>query len=179
MFLASSRPRGMSADAGGSWIAAAVVVPADIEARLRAGGAVFEVGCGDGVGCLALAQAYPDAEIHGQDADRHAVRRARLLARAAGVAARVTFAVGDSTRLPRAAFDLIAAFGVIAFTKDARRLLNAIRNALVPAGAFILAEPVSAGTRARRPHRDALAAGFSHVRLLREQARVALYELRR
>ena len=169
----------MSGDAGGSWLAAAVVVPADIEARLRAGGAAFEVGCGAGVGCLALAQAYPAAEIRGQDVDRQAVRRARLLARAAGVAARVSFAVGDSTRLPRATYDLVAAFGVLAFARDVRQLLNAIRNALVPAGAFILAEPVTAGARVRRPHRDALAAGFSHVRVLREQTRVALYELRR
>jgi cyclopropane fatty-acyl-phospholipid synthase-like methyltransferase len=167
----------MDAAVAGSWLAAAVAVPADIDLRLRAGGAVFEVDCGTGLNCLALAQAYPTAVIHGQDVDRLAVRRAQALAKTAGVNQRVSFAVGDSTRLPRAAFDLVAAFGVFAFAKDAR-LLNAIRNALVPTGACVLAEPMRVATRNRRLHREAAAAGFSQLRILR-QASLVLYELRR
>jgi SAM-dependent methyltransferase len=168
----------MDTAVAGSWLAAAVAVPADIDLRLRAGGAVFEVDCGAGLNCLALAQAYPTAVIRGQDVDRLAVRRAQALARTAGVNQRVSFAVGDSTRLPRAAFDLVAAFGVFAFAKDARCLLNAIRNALVPTGACVLAEPMRVATGNRRLHREAAAAGFSQLRILR-QASLVLYELRR
>ncbi|MEO8215391.1 MAG: hypothetical protein ABI560_19480, partial [Myxococcales bacterium] len=49
------------------WVAAGLAVPADVDSRLRAGGAVLEVGCGGGLGCLALAEAYPFTRVVGHD----------------------------------------------------------------------------------------------------------------
>jgi trans-aconitate methyltransferase len=121
------------------WVAAGLVVPADVDRRLRAGGAALEIGCGGGVGCLALAEAYPAARILGHDRDPRSIARAAALAEAAGLSARVRFAATNSERLPRAAFDL-ATLQALSDRADALAVLNAVRNALVPGGVCVAVE---------------------------------------
>lgn len=167
------------------WIAAGLAVPVDIDRRLRAGAVALEIGCGGGLGCLALAEAYPLAQVTGHDADPEAIARARSLARTAGLDGRVRFVVTGSERLPRATFDL-AALQTLSLRPDALAVLNGVRNALVPDGVCLAVEPAAALARdARSPHevRDALRevaekAGFSRFGLLGRGA-VDIYELRR
>src|SRR4051812_33747711 len=89
-------------------VAAGAAVPADVADRLRAGGRALEVDCGGGLGCLALAEAFPAARVVGHDRDPVEIGRARSLARASGLADRVTFVVAGAARLDRASFDLAA-----------------------------------------------------------------------
>jgi SAM-dependent methyltransferase len=157
-------------------------IPDAIARRLAAGGAALEVGCGSGFGCLALAESFERAQVLGHDADAGAIRRARALALAAGLAGRVRFEQSDSLRLGRGGFDLIVASHAVE-RRDAARLLNAIRNGLSPEGTCLLVEP------ARRrfapgPRADlaalATAAGFSRLHSLWQRAgELELLELRR
>lgn len=167
------------------WVAAGLAVPADVDSRLRAGGAVLEVGCGGGLGCLALAEAYPSTRVVGHDRDPDAIARAGSLAYAAALGERVSFEVTDSERLPRAAYDL-ATLQALSDRPDALNVLNAVRNALVPEGVCLLVEPPASFARdvaKRRVTVDTLRAaaeraGFSLFSLLCH-AGVDIYELRR
>ena len=160
-------------------------VPADLDGRLRAGGAALEVGCGGGVGCLALAEAYPATAVIGHDRDGEAVARARALAAAANLQARVSFLVSDSEKLPRNTYDLITV-AKVSDRRQALQVLNAIRNAIVPGGVCVLLEPpvsvVLGGARQRtaidRLRALAKQAGFARISLV-SHGSADVYELRR
>ena len=163
-------------------------LPDAIADLLRGAGSVLEIGCGQGLGCLAMAAAFPGLSITGHDPDPTAVDRARALARSAALDDRVRFEVSDSLRLPRGTVDLVVVSGT-QDGHDASRLLNAIRNALTPDGACLLIEPAPArslrGATARRQTDSALRAaaekmGFSRRRRLPSTDRhVLIFELRR
>jgi len=167
------------------WVAAGLAVPADVAGRLRAGGAALEIGCGAGLGCLALAEAYPDARVVGHDRDAGAIARAQALARAGGLDARVSFVVTDSEKLPRDAYDL-ASLASLADRRQALPVLNAVRNAITPDGVCVLLEPPASlllgGARgaaaADRLRALAEQAGFSKISLVCRGS-ADIYELRR
>jgi predicted O-methyltransferase YrrM len=177
---AERRPAGPSAALR---VAAGAPIPADVAERLRAGGRALELDCGGGLGCLALAEAFPAARVVGHDHDPEAIARAQTLARTSGLDGRVTFAVDGATRLERASFDLATVRGV-SLRDDSLQVLNAVRNALVPDGVCLLVEPLTGGARAR----DAAAreigalarrAGFAGCELTCREPDVDVYELRR
>jgi 2-polyprenyl-3-methyl-5-hydroxy-6-metoxy-1,4-benzoquinol methylase len=112
----------------------------DAVARLNAGGTALDVGCGSGRAVIALATAYPKAQVHGYDAHPGSVERARANAVAAGVGERVTFDVVDCTKLPAGQFDFITTFDVIHDSVDPIGLLKSIRNALKPDGTYLMLE---------------------------------------
>lgn len=111
-----------------------------VEAKLRAGAAALDVGCGSGRAVITLAQAYPKSHFSGYDAHHGSVERARVNAANAGVSERVTFDVVDCTRLPKARFDLITCFDVIHDSVDPVGLMRSIRGALKPDGSFLMVE---------------------------------------
>lgn len=130
----SQRP---AAAAGALWQMAWASLPADLLCRLAAEAAALEIGCGAGLSCLALAQAFAGLTVTGHDRDARAVARARALGRAAGLADRLKFEVNDSQKLPRAAFDLITAVA-LRDDRDLGQCFNRIRNALRPQGSCLL-----------------------------------------
>lgn len=174
-----------SRTSGALWVAAGLSVPADVVGRLRAGGVALEIGCRGGLGCLALAEAYPATKVVGHDRDAEAIARAHAMAHAAGLGGRVSFVVSDSERLPRNAYDLVTV-ATLSDRRQALEVLNAIRNAILPDGVCVLLEPpvsvVLGGSRQRRAEDRlrALAerAGFSRVSLVCRGSS-DIYELRR
>ena len=70
----------------------------EVQAKLTAGEPVriAEVGCGEGLAAVVIAQAYPNAEIDGYDLDEASIAVARKEAADAGVADRVRFHVRDA-----------------------------------------------------------------------------------
>ena len=72
-----------------------------VEAKLRAGARVADVGCGYGTATILLAQAYPASTFVGFDYHVESIERARANAAAAGVEDRVRFEVAVGDRLPR------------------------------------------------------------------------------
>jgi len=177
--MSTSNPSIGPAHPGALWGAVWSHLPQAVTRALREGGTALEVDCGTGLGCLALATTLPAARVRGHDADPEAILRARSLAEAAGLGDRLTFAADDSLALPHASFDLITAEGLLRRRPDAPRLLNAIRNALLPEGAFLLLEQPASPRWAKDLQAAAILAGFSRFRALGPGDRHRLFELRR
>lgn len=78
-----------------------------MQAGLRAGDRVLDLGCGTGTLAIEAKQAQPDAEIVGLDGDSNVLERARRKAETAGV--EIDFDQGLSTELPYAdrSFDAV------------------------------------------------------------------------
>src|SRR5437763_9995399 len=74
----------------GPWARLALVpriIPAldGVYAKLEAGAAVADIGCGAGVALVAMAEAFPRSTFHGYDPSRHPLARAAANVSAAGV----------------------------------------------------------------------------------------------
>jgi 2-polyprenyl-3-methyl-5-hydroxy-6-metoxy-1,4-benzoquinol methylase len=123
-----------------TWLAA---MP-DVAARLRDGGArVADVGCGQGWSTIAVARAYPDAEVVGIDADPPSIADARGHAAAAGVDA--TFVAADAGALEaHGPFDLVLVLETLHDLARPVEFLAAARAALRPgAVALVVDEKVA------------------------------------
>jgi SAM-dependent methyltransferase len=117
----------------------------DVEARLRVGARVLDVGCGQGRAVLAMAEAFPRSSFTGLDGYRPVVERAQARAGAKGVGDRVRFTVGDAVAaIPDGPYDVICAFDVLHDASDPPGLLRSMRGSLAADGAVLLLEPNTA-----------------------------------
>jgi SAM-dependent methyltransferase len=120
------------------------VLPAlpGVDAALRAGGRVADVGCGLGWSSIGMAAAYPAARVDGFDVDGPSVERARTAAADAGVADRVTFHLADVAGLSDRAgtYDLVTAFECVHDLADPVGVLSAVRALVAPDGAVLVAD---------------------------------------
>jgi 2-polyprenyl-3-methyl-5-hydroxy-6-metoxy-1,4-benzoquinol methylase len=112
----------------------------EIEARLRAGGTAADVGCGNGLALIQLAQCYPEAGLVGYDLHAPAIEAARANADAAGISDRVRFEVLDAAQGIPGQYDLITCFDVVHDMPFPRLALPKIREALAPGGSFFVLE---------------------------------------
>jgi 2-polyprenyl-3-methyl-5-hydroxy-6-metoxy-1,4-benzoquinol methylase len=116
----------------------------DVAARLESGGRALDLGCGVGRVSLALASAYPAAEVVGIDPDAGSIARARDAAAAAGVE-RVRFVEGTISDLPaEELYDFAALFDCLHDLTDPEGTLSEIRIRLKPDGALMVMEPRAA-----------------------------------
>src|SRR5215510_10317748 len=115
------------------------LVPATT-AKLEAGAAVADVGCGTGQALIALARAFPGITATGYDVHPPSVQRARHAAAAAGLAGRVSYQVLDAAAGLPGSFDVITTFDVVHDAVDPPGLLRAIRDALRPGGSYLCLE---------------------------------------
>lgn len=142
----------------------------DVDARLRADprARVADVACGLGWSSIAIARAYPNAEVHGFDLDEDAIADARRNAAREGFADRVTFSAADASD-PKLAgtFDLVT---ILEALHDMTRPVEALRVAraiLADGGSVIVAdEPVEESFSAPAPEIDRYAYGWSLVACL-------------
>lgn len=117
------------------WIAA---VPG-LADRLRAGGRIVDVGCGEGWATIGAARAFPGARVIGIDDDARSIETASRHARAAGVDA--TFVRRDATALvDHGPFDLALVLETLHDLARPTETLAAIRAALAPGGVVIIAD---------------------------------------
>ena len=116
----------------------------DIDERLAAGGRALDVGCGVGKVSLALAEAYPQAQITGFDPDDTSVAQARQAAERAG-ARQVTFKRGLISDIDSdATFDLACMFDCLHDLAEPEKTLAEIRRRLAAGGAVMVMEPRAA-----------------------------------
>lgn len=148
-----------------------------------AGARVMDVGCGEGVNLLAMAQSAPDGEFVGLDLAPSAIEAARATAREAGLD-NVRFEVCDLTQASGrfGRFDYIVSHGVLAWTPEPvrRALMSLMAISLAPGGLGAVTYNVAPGCRLREALRDALlieVAGEPSPRLRMEKARRRLAEL--
>jgi 2-polyprenyl-3-methyl-5-hydroxy-6-metoxy-1,4-benzoquinol methylase len=113
----------------------------DLHQRLAADppARVADVGCGVGWSTLALARAYPRAEVTGYDLDRESVAEARRSAARDGLRAR--FEQKDAEALAGdGPFDLILVLEALHDMARPTRALAAFRRALAPGGSVVVAD---------------------------------------
>ena len=98
---------------------------------------ILEVGCGQGIGLLLLADRFPTAQLVGVDLDPGMIRRARR--RVAALGDRVELRVDDLSSLPDPAgsFDVVVDFAAVHHVPDWRSALSEIARVLRPGGEFL------------------------------------------
>ncbi|MBV9582435.1 MAG: class I SAM-dependent methyltransferase [Chloroflexi bacterium] len=111
-----------------------------VDAALRAGGSVADVGCGNGQALIHLARGYPAATGVGLDNYPPAIDVANANAQAAGVGDRVHSEMCDVTRGIPGSYDLITTFDVVHDMPQPLPALRAIRAALKPGGTYFVVE---------------------------------------
>jgi predicted O-methyltransferase YrrM len=136
---------------------------AAVDAALRAGGRVADVGCGMGWSSIGMATGYPAARIDGFDVDQPSVEQARRNAAETGVADRVRFSVADVGSLAAAGeYDVVTAFECVHDLPDPVAVLTAMRAMVRPGGTVLVVdERVAEGFTAPGDDVERLMYGYS------------------
>jgi 2-polyprenyl-3-methyl-5-hydroxy-6-metoxy-1,4-benzoquinol methylase len=124
-------------DLAGSWLAA---FP-DLRARLAEGLPlrIADLGSGEGWSTIALAQAFPNADVVGYDADEASVDAARGHAAERGV--NVRFEARDAGELVAdGPWDLVIILEALHDMARPAEVLGAVRRALAPGGSVVIAD---------------------------------------
>jgi 2-polyprenyl-3-methyl-5-hydroxy-6-metoxy-1,4-benzoquinol methylase len=112
-----------------------------VEAKLKKGAKVADVGCGHGASTIIMAKAYPNSTFVGYDYHAPSVETARKRAKAAGVSERVSFEVAQSTDFPGKDFDLVANFDCLHDMGDPIGAARHVKKTLKPDGTWMIVEP--------------------------------------
>ncbi len=120
----------------------------EIDAVLRDGGRVADIGCGLGWSSIGIALAYPDDTIDGYDLDAPSIEAARRNAAEAGVGDRVRFHLADAATVAgdtvagddtgSGGYDLVAAFECVHDLSDPVGVLAAMRSLAGPRGTVLV-----------------------------------------
>lgn len=112
-----------------------------VEAKLRSGARVADVGCGHGASTTIMADAYPESGFIGFD--YHAASIEAANAKAAG---KTNFAVASAQDFPGLGYDLVTTFDCLHDMGDPVSAARHIRDALAPDGTWLLVEPYAGDT---------------------------------
>ena len=109
-------------------------------ARLQAGAKVADVGCGAGAGPIAIAKAFPKADIHGYDNSQHAIKLFNENKTSAGVS-NVQIHDSDKEPLPSVpTFDFVTTLDCLHDMARPDLAAAAIRKAIKPDGVWFIAD---------------------------------------
>jgi SAM-dependent methyltransferase len=112
-----------------------------VEAKLRAGARVADVGCGHGASTLIMAEAFPESTFTGFDYHDGSIAAATERARAADVGDRVRFGVAAADAYPGAGYDLVATFDCLHDMGDPVGAARHVLETLAPDGTWLIVEP--------------------------------------
>jgi 2-polyprenyl-3-methyl-5-hydroxy-6-metoxy-1,4-benzoquinol methylase len=118
-----------------------------VEAKLKVGAKVADIGCGHGSSTILMAQAYPNSTVTGIDFHQPSIETARAKAAEAGVG-NVTFEVASAQDYPGEGFDFACIFDALHDMGDPVGAARHIRETLAPGGTFMLVEPMAGDTMA-------------------------------
>ena len=111
-----------------------------VEANLKAGAKVADVGCGFGASTIIMAKAYPKSSFIGFDYHKPSILAARKRAKEAGPK-NVTFEVAKSTDYPGKDYDLVAHFDCLHDMGDPVGAAKHVRKTLASDGTWMIVEP--------------------------------------
>lgn len=117
-----------------------------VEAKLRSGAEVADIGCGVGFSTLLMAEAYPASRFTGYDFHEPSIEEARRHARAHGLEDRLQFEVATAKEVPGRNFDLVTMYDCLHDMGDPRGCARHMREILAPGGSWMVVEPI-AGNR--------------------------------
>jgi SAM-dependent methyltransferase len=96
-----------------------------VEAKLKAGAKVADVGCGHGASTIVMAQAYPNSEFFGFDYHKPSIERAKVLAK----------------DFPAKDYDLVAFFDCLHDMGDPVGVGKHVKETLAKDGSWMIVEP--------------------------------------
>src|SRR5690606_34805019 len=114
-----------------------------VEARLREGAKVADVGCGVGFSTLLMAQAYPQSRFTGYDFHEPSIEEARRHAQAHGLGDRVRFEVSTAKDVAVVDLDLVSMLYCLDEYGRPRGCAAHMRRILAPGGSWMIVEPVA------------------------------------
>lgn len=114
-----------------------------VEAKLRSGAKVADVGCGVGFSTLLMAEAYPESEFTGYDFHAPSIEEARRHAEAHGLSDRVRFEVAAAKDISDSGFDLVTMYDCLHDMGDPRGCAAHMRSILTPGGTWMIVEPIA------------------------------------
>jgi SAM-dependent methyltransferase len=112
-----------------------------VEAKLKTGAKVADVGCGHGASTILMAQAYPASRFFGFDYHAPSIEKARVAAEEAGVGDRVTFRQATAAEFPPQGYDMVAMFDCLHDMGDPVGAGRHVRETLAPGGTWLIVEP--------------------------------------
>jgi len=112
-----------------------------VEAKLRAGGKVADIGCGLGSSTILMAKAFPKSEFFGFDYHSDSIDLARMAAKREGVGDRVIFGVATAKGFPGTDYDFVAFFDCLHDMGDPVGAAAHVHSALKPDGTWMIVEP--------------------------------------
>jgi SAM-dependent methyltransferase len=114
-----------------------------VEAKLKTGARVADVGCGHGASTLLMAQTYPESEFFGFDYHDASIDTAREKAMKAGLGDRVHFDVAPAKAFPGKGYDFVACFDCLHDMGDPAGAAHHVREAIASDGTWMIVEPIA------------------------------------
>jgi SAM-dependent methyltransferase len=112
-----------------------------VEAKLKSGARVADIGCGHGASTILMAQAFPASRFIGFDYHPESIEVANRRAREAGVADRCRFEVGNASGYAGRDYDLVAVFDALHDMADPVGAARHVLETLAPDGRWMIVEP--------------------------------------
>lgn len=112
-----------------------------VEAKLRDGIRIADIGCGFGASTILMAQAYPNSQFIGYDNHPESIVAARMRARDAGVSDRCKFEVASAKDFPGRNYDLVTVFDALHDMGDPVGASRHVLSRLAPQGSWMIVEP--------------------------------------
>ncbi|WP_019832100.1 class I SAM-dependent methyltransferase [Sphingomonas sp. PR090111-T3T-6A] len=119
---------------------------AGVEAKLRGGARVADVGCGVGFSTLLMAEAYPESRFTGYDFHEPSIEEARRHAEAHGLADRVRFEVAKAKEIAEGNYDLVTMYDCLHDMGDPAGCASHMWDILAEDGTWMIVEPIAGDT---------------------------------
>ncbi|HYJ35924.1 MAG TPA: class I SAM-dependent methyltransferase, partial [Rhizomicrobium sp.] len=114
-----------------------------VEAKLKAGAKVADVGCGMGFSTMLMAQAYPNSSFVGFDFHEPSIREARRHAKTHKAGDNVRFETSTAKAIEERDFDLITVFDCLHDMGDPRGCASHMHKMLKKDGTWMIVEPLA------------------------------------
>jgi 2-polyprenyl-3-methyl-5-hydroxy-6-metoxy-1,4-benzoquinol methylase len=112
-----------------------------VDAKLKNGARVADVGCGLGASTVLMAKSYPKSEFVGFDYHDKSIETAKLRAKDAGVADRIRFEVAKAKDYPGKDYDFVTFFDCLHDMGDPAGASAHVRSTLKKDGTWMIVEP--------------------------------------
>jgi 2-polyprenyl-3-methyl-5-hydroxy-6-metoxy-1,4-benzoquinol methylase len=112
-----------------------------VDAKLKSGARVADVGCGLGASTILMAKSYPKSEFSGFDYHDKSIETAQQRARDAGVADRIKFAVASAKSFPGKDYDFVTFFDCLHDMGDPAGAAAHVHSRLKKDGTWMIVEP--------------------------------------
>ncbi len=120
-----------------SWIPAL----SGVEAKLRSGAKVADIGCGLGASTILMAKAFPNSEFYGFDYHDASIAMAREVAKREGIGDRLHFEVASAKNYPGKDYDFVAFFDCLHDMGDPKGAAAYVHSTMKPDGTWMIVEP--------------------------------------